>query len=97
MLVVSRKTDESLIIADNIEITVLEISKDRVKIGVSAPRDIRIIRNELRDAQNTNKESSQAVSEKNIKALIDFSKDAEKHIEKNDNKSPSENQEKPLK
>ena len=37
MLVVSRKTDESIIVADNIEITILEISGDRVKIGISAP------------------------------------------------------------
>ena len=39
MLVVTRKTDESLTISDNIEITVLEIGKDRVKIGISAPKD----------------------------------------------------------
>ena len=38
MLVVTRKTDESLTISDNIEITVLEIGKDRVKIGISAPK-----------------------------------------------------------
>ena len=41
MLVVTRKSDESLIISDNIEITVLEISKDRVKIGISAPKDVK--------------------------------------------------------
>ena len=61
MLVVTRKTDESLTISDNIEITVLEIGKDRVKIGISAPKDVKIIRNELRDAQDMNKESSQAL------------------------------------
>ena len=36
MLVVTRKLDESLIISDNIEITVLEIGKDKVKIGINA-------------------------------------------------------------
>ena len=56
MLVVTRKTDESLTISDNIEITVLEIGKDRVKIGISAPKDVKIIRNELRDAQDMNKD-----------------------------------------
>lgn len=61
MLVVTRKVDESVIISDNIEITILEISKDRVKVGISAPKDIRIIRNELRDAQNINREASKAV------------------------------------
>lgn len=38
MLVVTRKLDESLIISDNIEITVLEIGKDKVKIGINAPK-----------------------------------------------------------
>ena len=47
MLVVTRKTEESVIIADNIEITVLEVARDRVKLGISAPKDIKIIRNEL--------------------------------------------------
>ena len=36
MLVVTRKLDESLIISDNIEITVLEIGKDKVKIGTTS-------------------------------------------------------------
>ena len=36
MLVVTRKTEESIIIADNIEIVVLEVNKDRVKLGITA-------------------------------------------------------------
>lgn len=74
MLVVTRKPDESLIISDNIEITVLEISKDRVKIGISAPKDVKIIRSELRDAQNANRESSEAISPDAIKALLELKK-----------------------
>ena len=42
MLVVTRKTEESVIIADNIEVTILEVSKDRVKIGISAPKDVKM-------------------------------------------------------
>ena len=72
MLVVTRKTDESLTISDNIEITVLEIGKDRVKIGISAPK---IIRNELRDAQDMNKESSQALPKAAMEALLGMKKD----------------------
>ena len=37
MLVVTRKIDESIIISDNIEVTVLEVTGDRVKLGISAP------------------------------------------------------------
>ena len=75
MLVVTRKTEESVIIADNIEITVLEVAKDRVKLGISAPKDIKIIRNELRHAQETNLDSSQAVSKDALDALLALKKD----------------------
>ena len=60
MLVVTRKTDESLIIADNIEITVLEIGKDKVKIGVNAPKEVKIIRSERKDARQTNEQAAHA-------------------------------------
>ena len=47
MLVLSRQVDESIIINDNIVITVLAIEGDRIKIGIKAPRDIPILRQEL--------------------------------------------------
>ncbi|MGN0695993.1 MAG: carbon storage regulator [Oscillospiraceae bacterium] len=47
MLVITRKADEGVIIGDNIRITVAEIGRDRVKLGIDAPGDIKIIRNEL--------------------------------------------------
>ncbi len=74
MLVVTRKTEESIIIADNIEIVVLEVGKDRVKLGVTAPKDIKIIRNELRKAQDANLDSSKAVSKAAIDAMLSFRK-----------------------
>lgn len=75
MLVVTRKTDESLIISDNIEITVLEVSKDRVKIGISAPKDVKIIRTELRNAQDSNREASLEISKDSLKALLNINKE----------------------
>ncbi len=60
MLVVTRKPDESLIISDNIEITVLEIGKDKVKIGINAPKEVKIIRSELKDARQTNEQAAHA-------------------------------------
>lgn len=74
MLVVTRKIEESIIIADNIEIVVLEVGKDRVKLGVTAPKDIKIIRNELRKAQDANLDSSKAVSKAAIDAILQFKK-----------------------
>ena len=47
MLVLSRKTNQSIQIAENIQITILKIHGDRVRIGVDAPQDIRILRSEL--------------------------------------------------
>lgn len=73
MLVITRKTDESLLIADNIEVTVLEISKDRVKLGVSAPKDITIIRYELITTQNANRESA-VLSKNALNALLNTAK-----------------------
>jgi len=78
MLVITRKTDESLLIADNIEITVLEISKDKVKIGVSAPRDVKVMRNELVATQDANIESAEIISKDAMKALMNAAKSNKK-------------------
>lgn len=74
MLVVTRKIEESIIIADNIEIVVLEVGKDRVKLGITAPKNVKIIRNELRNAQDANLDSSMAVPRAAIDAMLNFKK-----------------------
>ena len=52
MLVLSRQIDESIVINDNIIITVLGVEGERVKIGIQAPREIVILRYELWKAIN---------------------------------------------
>jgi carbon storage regulator len=47
MLALSRKLQESIIIGDDIEITVLSISKDQVKLGISAPKSVPVHRKEI--------------------------------------------------
>lgn len=47
MLVLTRKTNESLMIGDRIEIEVLAIDGDQVKLGIRAPRDVDIHRKEI--------------------------------------------------
>jgi carbon storage regulator len=49
MLVLGRKTDESLLVGNDIVITILSIEGDRVKVGINAPRDITILRSEVRE------------------------------------------------
>jgi carbon storage regulator len=50
MLVLSRKKDETIVINDQIEIRVLEIKGDTVRIGIVAPKEIKVYRKELFDA-----------------------------------------------
>jgi carbon storage regulator len=50
MLVLSRKKDEKIVIGDGIEVVIVEIKGDTVKIGVSAPKDVPIYRSELLEA-----------------------------------------------
>ena len=47
MLVLSRKTEESMYIGDNIKITVLDIRGGQVRIGITAPEDVKIHREEV--------------------------------------------------
>jgi len=47
MLVLSRKTNESIVIGDNIEILVVEIKGDQVKLGISAPKNVQLYRGEI--------------------------------------------------
>ncbi len=50
MLVLARKTDQAILLGDGIRIVVLGVSGDRVRIGIEAPREVPILRQELRDA-----------------------------------------------
>ena len=49
MLILSRKRDERIVIADNIVITVIEIRGDKVRLGIEAPREIPVHRREVYD------------------------------------------------
>ena len=71
MLALSRKKDEAVIINDDIEITIIEIKGDQVKIGISSPKSVPIYRKEVyMQIQNANKEAAQSVDIKNIKELF---------------------------
>jgi carbon storage regulator len=49
MLVLSRKPGQSILIGDNIEVKIIEVQGDQVRIGINAPRDVYILRKELMD------------------------------------------------
>ncbi len=56
MLVLTRKIDQGIVIAGNIYVRVLGVERDRVKIGIAAPKEIAVLRQELldRDEAETN-------------------------------------------
>lgn len=59
MLVITRKQGESLLIGDNIEISIVDIKEGSVKISINAPRDISILRKELYvEVEKENKNAS---------------------------------------
>lgn len=61
MLILSRKIDQAIIIGENIEISITKIEGDSVKVGISAPRSIAILRKEiLEEMQSSNKAAAAA-------------------------------------
>ncbi len=69
MLVLSRQKDETIMIGDDVEITVVDIRGDKVRLGIKAPPHIPVHRKEVYDAiQKENRAASQ-VSPDDIKSL----------------------------
>ena len=67
MLALTRKKGESLVINNNIEITVLEIRGDQIKIGLQAPKDVPIYRKEV--YMQIQKENAEAISVDSVEVL----------------------------
>jgi len=66
MLILTRKVDQAIVIQGNILVTVLRVERDRVKLGISAPQEITVLREELlrRDAGNNRQEGPANTGEK---------------------------------
>jgi carbon storage regulator len=47
MLVLTRKTNESIMIGDEVEVSVLAVSRDKIRLGISAPREVPVFRKEV--------------------------------------------------
>lgn len=71
MLALSRKKNEALIVNNNIEITVLEIKGEQVKLGIAAPREVPVYRKEVYvQIQEANKEATNLDGLENLKNLL---------------------------
>lgn len=70
MLALSRKKNEALVINNNVEVTILDIKGDQVKVGITAPKDVPVYRKEVYlQIQEANKD---AVKSENLEALKDL-------------------------
>ena len=77
MLILSRKKDESILIGSDIEITVVSVQGDQVKLGIKAPKQVDVYRKELfEEIQHENKEAAEITV--NIGALLHCSKNRPK-------------------
>lgn len=71
MLALSRKKNEAIIVNNNVEITILEIKGDQVKIGITAPREVPVYRKEVYlQIQEANKESVNGEGMEALKNLL---------------------------
>ncbi len=62
MLVLSRKKDEKIIIGDNITVMVIEIRGDKVRLGIEAPKEVTVHRQEVYDAIKREQDDKKDVS-----------------------------------
>jgi len=79
MLVLSRQRDETIMIGDDVEITVVDIRGDKVRLGITAPREIQVHRKEVYDAIKRENQRAAGLSPDEIADVTDT-------IEKNKDK-----------
>lgn len=71
MLALSRKKNEAIIINNNVEVTILEVKGDQVKIGITAPKEVPVYRKEVYlQIQEANKESVNVAGMEALKNLL---------------------------
>jgi carbon storage regulator len=76
VLVLTRKTNQSIMIGDAVEISVLSVSRDKIRLGITAPRDVPVFRKEVYLSIQEEQLSAEGVATKQVeKALDDLSND----------------------
>ena len=71
MLVLSRQRDETIMIGDDVEITVVDIRGDKVRLGISAPRSIQVHRKEVYEAIRRENERAAELTPSDMSDVID--------------------------
>jgi len=76
MLVLTRKTNQSIMIGDAVEVSVLSVSRDKIRLGITAPRDVPVFRKEVYLSIQEEQVSADEGATKQVeKALDDLSND----------------------
>jgi|YelNatPaOPRAMG01_1025707.scaffolds.fasta_scaffold156502_2 carbon storage regulator len=70
MLVISRRTGQSILIGEEIEVAVVEITSGRIKLGIKAPRNIPILRNEIQLTGDANRKAASSFSPEAVGNLV---------------------------
>ena len=71
MLVITRRPGEAILIGDDIELQVIELSPSRVKLGITAPRKVTILRKEIRLAADENRAASRFLASGQFQGLLE--------------------------
>ncbi len=79
MLVLARKVGQQIVIGDEIEITVLEVRGEQVRLGINAPRSIAVHRKELLTQVADENVQAAAIDKDTVSAALDAIKDQEPH------------------
>jgi carbon storage regulator len=70
MLVIRRRAGESILVGDDVEIQILDVSPTRVKLGIVAPQNVTILRSEVKLTKEQNLAAAEGVTESRILALV---------------------------
>lgn len=70
MLVIRRRAGESLFIGDGVEIRILEVGPSQVKLGISAPKEVTVLRSEVRRTQQANMDAARQASPESAQDLL---------------------------
>lgn len=70
MLILSRKPGEALTVNGEIDIKIIDISGDKVKIGINAPDNVKILRSELCQTMESNKDAASSVNPKKLFSML---------------------------
>jgi len=71
MLVLSRQRDETIMIGDDVEITVVDIRGDKVRLGITAPRTIKVHRKEVYEAIKRENEQAAKLKPHDVSRLVE--------------------------